>query len=83
METGRFKNISDLAQEIKYQSDKNQSSFQMYHDRAKELMQKSSILPQVVSKTQNLTGLVGPSTSTLGPNPTLSELPSLSNRKIQ
>ena len=27
MESGRFKKISDLAQEIKYQSDKNQSSF--------------------------------------------------------
>ena len=44
-ESGRFKNISDLAKEIKHQSDKNQSSIAMYHEKAKEIMQKSSLLP--------------------------------------
>jgi hypothetical protein len=37
-ETGRFKNISDLAQEIKYQSEKHQSSVSMFKDKAKEIM---------------------------------------------
>ena len=44
-------------------------------------MQKSTLLPQVVSKGHNFTGLAGPSASTLGANPTLSDLPSLSIRK--
>ena len=44
-------------------------------------MLKSSLLPQVVSKGHNFNGLVGPSGTTLGAIPTLSDLPSLSIRK--
>lgn len=49
-ETGRFKNISDLAQEITLQSAKNQSSIAFFQERAS----KASMLPEVNLKSQTI-----------------------------